>query len=395
MKKPNVDDFLSSTPHLLSKYINSIFADTEADPMAIAAQFLVIFGNCIGRTSYFVMEGTRHYTNLYMVIVGKSAKARKGTSWEHAMAPFRVAAPDWVKSAIVSGLSSGEGIIAHCSREETKGVVLVQEAEFAGPLKNFSRQGNTLSTTLREGWDGKKLQIITRNDPVSAENVHLSVVGHITRNELQKELSQTEATNGLANRVIWIYAQRSKELPLGGRKTEISSEILEILKNAISFAKTERAYSFDAEAEGMWVEKYSQLSKDRSGFLGEVLSRAEAQVLRLSLIFAILDLSTDIKKCHLERALFIWDYSEWSANQVFEGVFSDRNQRKLFEALDKEPNGLTREEVNKRVFSGNLSSQQIQNALNDLQEQGVLIQEIEMRDRGIRVERWRLRGANA
>ena len=38
--------------------------------MALLLQFLAAFGSVIGRNAYFVAENTRHYLNLFIVIVG-------------------------------------------------------------------------------------------------------------------------------------------------------------------------------------------------------------------------------------------------------------------------------------------------------------------------------------
>ena len=64
---------------------------TEADPAALLVQFLTAFGNVIGRGAYFPIEATRHYFNLYVVLVGQTSRARKSTSWEHVARVFEAA----------------------------------------------------------------------------------------------------------------------------------------------------------------------------------------------------------------------------------------------------------------------------------------------------------------
>jgi hypothetical protein len=67
---------------------------TEADPVAILLQFLCAFGCAAGRGSYLVVEGDRHPPQIWPVLVGKSAKARKGASWGRIRCLFEEAAPD-------------------------------------------------------------------------------------------------------------------------------------------------------------------------------------------------------------------------------------------------------------------------------------------------------------
>jgi hypothetical protein len=58
---------------------------TEADPVGLLLQFLVCFGSIVGRRPYFLVEGTRHYTNLFCTLVGRTGKSRKGTSFDRVV----------------------------------------------------------------------------------------------------------------------------------------------------------------------------------------------------------------------------------------------------------------------------------------------------------------------
>ena len=63
--------------------IQDLAPHTEADPVALLVQLLVAFGAAIGRGPYVVCDGAKHFTNEYAVIVGKTSRSRKGTSWAH------------------------------------------------------------------------------------------------------------------------------------------------------------------------------------------------------------------------------------------------------------------------------------------------------------------------
>ena len=82
---------------------------------------------------------------------------------------------------------------------------------------------------------------------------------------------------------------------------------------AVEFAqKVGRVRMTDAAAK-VWAEAYAELSADRPGLLGAVTARAEAQVIRLSLIFALLDSKDQIDTVHLEAAMAVWAYCDQSA----------------------------------------------------------------------------------
>ena len=79
----------------------------------------------------------------------------------------------------------------------------------------MSRANNTLSTILRTAWDGGSLYILTRQNSARVNlNPHISIVGHITEEELQKEMADCDVFNGFANRFLWLSVKRSKILPV-------------------------------------------------------------------------------------------------------------------------------------------------------------------------------------
>ncbi len=104
---------------LAGRFVRTIEPHSEADPVALLAQFLVAFGSAVGRAPHFVAEADRHGVNLGAVFVGETAKGRKGTSWGHARKVIMEADPDW-SLRMMSGLSSGEGLIWQV-RDEIRG----------------------------------------------------------------------------------------------------------------------------------------------------------------------------------------------------------------------------------------------------------------------------------
>src|SRR5262249_46498134 len=83
---------------------------SEADPAALLFQFLVFFGNVIGRKAHFRVEADDHLPNEFVVLPGRPSKGRKGTSLGQIRKLFEDADPDWLKDCVQSGLASGEGL---------------------------------------------------------------------------------------------------------------------------------------------------------------------------------------------------------------------------------------------------------------------------------------------
>ena len=58
---------------------------------------------------------------------------------------------------------------------------------------------------------------------------------------------------------------------------------------------------------------YPALSAEQPGLLGAITARAEAQTMRLALIYALLDGAGEIDRVHIEAALAVWAFCEASA----------------------------------------------------------------------------------
>lgn len=144
---------------LLGEIVRVLEPETEADPVAILAQLLVAFGTAVGRDAYFEIEATRHHPHEFLLLVGDTARARKGTSWDHARRLICEADPT-ISERILTGLNSGEGLVwaVRDPAGRDPGIsdrrLLALEPEFASVLKSAGRDISTLSPTLRSAWDG-------------------------------------------------------------------------------------------------------------------------------------------------------------------------------------------------------------------------------------------------
>lgn len=400
---------------LAGDVVQRIEPHSEADPVAILAQFLVAFGNAIGRKARFPVEADYHYPNLFAVLIGPTSKGRKGTALGHARRLFTDACPDWDTNCVQSGLASGEGLIYAVrdpelvpGRQRKDGKVLnndddgrvkvgdagvedkrlwVVESEFAQPLKLMGREGNILSTVIRQAWDTGDLRTLTKNSPTKATGAHISIVGHITVEELRRYLSQTEQANGFGNRFLWLCSRRSKSLPDGGRVPENDlAPLAKRLAKAVTFASARREMARSNDAKKMWHEIYDELSEGKPGLLGALTGRAEAQVTRLSMVYALLDCSTTIELRHLQAALGIWKYVEASVLYTFGEPVGEAMADKIIGALKQSPGGLSRTAIS-NIFARHKSTAQIQNALDVLQGSGQIRREVSTTD-GRSEERW-------
>ncbi len=379
---------------LVGDIVRVIEPHSEADPIALLLQFLTAFGNVIGRTSHFVVEADHHSLNLFVVLVGVTSRSRKGSSWGHTLRFFKEVEKGWAENRVQSGLSSGEGLIwaiRDFISKEDPGVgdkrLMVLESEFASTLRVMGRDGSTLSPVIRQGWDTGDLRVLTKNSPAQATGAHISIIGHITKDELLRYLNNTEAGNGFGNRFLWACVGRSKCLPEGGHIEEVDLTFLvKHLKEAVEFSGKAGELKRDEKASAIWREVYPELSKGALGLLGAVTSRAEAQVMRLSCLYALLDMSYVVRVEHLKAALALWGYCEASARYIFGDNVGDPVADEILRALCTSPEGMTRTGI-RDLFGRNRNTSVIGQALALLAEHGLARSVCERTD-GRPVERW-------
>ena len=361
---------------LAGEIVRLIEPHSEADPYALLLQTLVAFGNCAGRSAHFKVEGDCHYANINTVIVGQTSKGRKGTSWSQAKRPFKSVDEDWTANRIQDGLSTGEGLIwaIRDARVEGDAVddkrLLIVESEFAKVLKVATRQGNTLSPIIRQAWDSGDLRILTRSNPAKATEAHVSIIGHITAEELRRNLTETEVASGFANRFLWSLAHRSKCLPEGGDLDPNSfNSSISLLEKALKHARNMGEIKRDNAAKEFWRRIYPDLSAGAYGLSGAMTSRAEAQTMRLALLYALLDLSEAISVQHLRAALALWRNCEASARNIFGESTGDQIADSVVKALKHaEQQGMSKTEIS-NFFNRNLCADKIDSALQLLGEQ--------------------------
>ena len=332
---------------------------TEADPVALLASFLAEVGTMLNRTPHLILDGTFHPLLFWPVLVGQSSKSRKGTAGKRIERMLTLADTTWTRGEYRGTLSSGEGL-AFAVRDpqyheepvkqngkptgetqtvcidtgaEDKRLFLVQP-EFGAVLRIMARDGNSLSGVLRDAWDGLTLAPMTKANRVRATDPHIGIVGHITKDELLRNLTDTEASNGFGNRFVWLAVRRSKELPEpstpdDGELTVLASRI----RQALNYGRALNQIGRTESAREAWAAIYHDLSADRPGLAGTLLQRAEAQVMRLSALYSVLDQHPMIDLVHLKAGLALWQYAEQSTRLIFGDSLGDLDADTILRAL--------------------------------------------------------------
>lgn len=229
----------------------------------------------------------------------------------------------------------------------------------------MKREGNTLSAYIRCLFDSGSADPLTKSSKTSTTNAHVGILAHCTELEMRALLPHLEAHTGFANRFLWISASRKKLVPIPDPMPDYEvKEIQERIIDARSFARGVKRVLFDAEARAFWIKIYPDLSAEIPGSIGSTLGRAEAHVLRLSLIYALLDKSDCIKKIYLDSALAFWKYSEASVRHVFQETQLSALAAKIYQIIKNGP--VTATELSRKL-NGNSTKAEIEEALKELE----------------------------
>jgi hypothetical protein len=214
-----------------------------------------------------------------------------------------------------------------------------------------------------------------KNSKQKVTNPHVSLVGHITPEELKKRLDESDVMNGFINRFCPFAVRRDSEVPsadelLWGEDLELI-RLLKPIRDAIEKAgkaKLQRS----KEAEERWCKVFYPRIKRRSlpGLYGKILARALPHVLRFSTIYAIIDGSTTIELKHQLAAEAVVDYCERSAKWAFGAKTGKKTVDRIISELARRPQGLSIIELRESVFSRNYTAAQITDWLIEARESG-------------------------
>lgn len=326
--------------------VERVAPHTEAHPAGILASLLTICGVVAGRERV-LFQGGVHAANVYTLLVGESGVGRKGTAVGIAERVVDQAVPGW-RALAVYGIGSGEGLVMSLQRRIDVAAktltppeyrVLLPESEFSRLLTVMAREGSSLGMVLRDAWDGVPVGRHLAGSVHQIPRHHVGVLGQITPVDLQARLTTTDAANGFGNRFMWALVRASRiDLvgadPLRYVDTALTTRLGEALVEARSSTAT---LELDDDARDLWDTTYASaraLRRRDLGMRAALMSRDEVHVLRMALIYALLDGETKfIHEAHLRAAIAVVTYSRATVERLWRESVGDPDADALLEEL--------------------------------------------------------------
>lgn len=368
---------------------------TETNAYAIAANFMAYLSCAVGRGVYLPIGNTRHHARLFCLHIGRSGRGRKGDAVSLVLRideALRTMDDAFAPQVHRGGLSTREGLAAlihdgyRQGRQEVPAIedkrLWVVESEFANVLHQGRRDGNTLSSALRDCWDGVDLKPATKSNRVFASNPHVCLSGAISPSELTGLMNARELTNGFANRFLMIWAERTRMLPFP-KETPLATverlalETLEVL----TFVRADRhgdrnPLRMDLSPQAQW--RYGQLYRGElnddpgDGVIGSLLERRAPMLLRLAMLMALTDLQTRIDAQHIDAAMAWVRHATASIRFVFVSAADEAKLAQVLElsnrmlAFLRERGQATRSQISSECFRGKVPKKLIDASLEHL-----------------------------
>lgn len=335
---------------ILREMVDAACANTEAVPSTVAIHILARFAATLGRTAYIEIGDQQRHLRMNALIVGPTSKGRKGTSTEMPRKLFNLVQEKylsqlpWLPLEELSALATGEGLIhrvrdAHSWTNGEKehvdpGVfdkrLLCDVSEFAGVLAQGRREGATLSTVLRDAFDGVPLTAPSKTAFNKATATHIVVVGSVPETEIVKNLSDTDKTNGFANRFPMFYSAREQIVPT---PKPTDPALMESFARHVAFALFEASLAgridMDEDARDFWEGAlYAHIEeRDYPAIVASLMARRNLYTLIFAALLALLNRKRIIGADELGAADAWMDY--WAETALFVFTNSEVNEEAM------------------------------------------------------------------
>jgi hypothetical protein len=385
---------------------------SEVSRVAAAANVLALIACNAGRDTYQYIGDTVHHAAIYTMHVGRTSIGGKGDALslvdrvvmriedlirQGGSHKDKKIPPDLLCNNHSGGLSSSEGLIMlihdGISTLEKGAVVettppipdkrlLITETEFSNVLHQARRTGNTLTSRLRDSFDGKPLMPPTKQNRIGCREPHICIRAGITPYELLDLLEQRDIANGFFNRFLVFWAEREKIEPFPQTTEDrIVQALAEDLIDVILFAKgaypresKTREITATPTARDLFAHEYRAVYAKRTTTERTMALAARHRVYawRFAHVFALTDLTAVIDEKHIEAAIAWTRYSRQSLEFIFNSEVGARDTEKtqalaskILEFLRTQPDGATATEISGH-FNRHVSAAELKVALKEL-----------------------------
>jgi hypothetical protein len=297
-----------------------------------------------------------------------------------------------------TGIGSGEGLIYAVrdmvtKQEEKNGKmetiiidngansknVLFQEPEFSRLLKAGKREGSTITECLRNSWYNEILEINLSGRSVRSTEYSIAMICHVTEKELTKLISDVDSSNGYLNRFLFCKIGAAESRPFPDDFDIITFSFFTDFISSMDFIDemTNQEVKLSVEARSRYEEIFNSYQYRTEDDISDLVARSIPHLLKIAMIYALLDQSFEIRIPHLEAAKAIVDFSVHSVRAVFLEKTFNKNEQKLLDYLFEHNGKDYRSNILRNCFSNNISRAEMDTLIKSLSLKKLVIKEFE------------------
>ncbi len=352
---PKIEQPTDNCPALPEAVCCSLFGDyrdlvkdtTEASDNFHYATFLQVLGNTINRKAH-VYHARKTYPNFYTCCVGPTSLARKDTATSRGKGMLKdlnaevseIKNNESPQFAIINGIGSLEGLLDELSGEHKVRVVVIPE--IASLIAKARQSGlSNLIPMLTEIYDTPdRLNPKIRARVVDCQEPFLSIMAGSTLDWLLKSLTSSDIYGGFCNRWMYFAGEGKDPMPCPPEMDKTARD------NLMAAINTVRDFTSSLPDDGRveispganllfakWYRDYYNKCKV-AGILPTLLARLQDHVWKVSLLYALADMSDTIRERDLELAIMVGTYLEQSVVAVFSKFGATENADKEQRLLD-------------------------------------------------------------
>ena len=361
------------------------------DPIAFHCQALAALGSYLGYDPHVVDGANARRPNLFLAVVGGTASG-KGSSWAFVDWLLGRIDPGWRAERVITAVGSGEGLLSKITDpvftinprgdevlaipgSPDKRVLYVEEE--LGALFNKMVVQESVEKTITKAWDSGALETTTKKESMRCATPHVSIVGHITPDELYDRLDKRLMDNGFSNRWLYVLIKRTAVVarPPAPEAIDGVAELADRVAGAVRTASEAMAgqVDFTPAAADMFAATHEVMSRDRlTGAMGKQAARWAPQLFKLALIYAAVGGATRIDVEHLAAARATWAYAHRSAAAFFTGMTGNEHADRLLAMWrDADFADLTLTDIDE-MFSKHMSAHKRAKMLDRLARDGLI-----------------------
>jgi hypothetical protein len=401
---------------IFAKWRDAYGASTEAADEFLFAGLLTIIGAMLGRRCYIWMA-KEVYPNIYVVIVGDTARTRKTTAISYAEETQKGVDPNVIFS---SGISTTQGLISmlqlpsakeledfdeaykenpnlqlpkplemylaqnNAGRLEYEGFrLLYYEREFSALLKKTLKDySSDFIETLTQAYDmPPELDNHSMTNPISAPKPCVSVLGATTYGKLRRRLLAEEIEGGFANRFMYFVGERKPPKSLPPRPNQNLLNTITTILHDTTTKWNYTEFKLSDEAFKLWDDFYCReySTEYDSVAIDEVIARLTTHTLKIALIYAATENNEPVINAEqMQAAIDVAEYLRKSALKIFamrSGAKYAKIEEMILIFMQEQDGGITATEVWKAVRKEiyDVTTRDIQSVLNSLTEIGMIL----------------------